>query len=57
MKEKVEEWAGMRLGRALNIMQSNFNIILKAKGRNCKILSKNCILERLLQQQNGKGIK
>lgn len=50
-------WTEMRFERALNITQSNFNIILKAKGINCEVLSKNCILERPFQQQNGKGIK
>ena len=47
----------MRLGRALNIMQNNFNIILKVKGNNFKVLSKNRTLEKSLQQQNRIGIK
>ena len=38
-------------------MQNNFNIILKVKGNNFKVLSKNRTLEKSLQQQNRIGIK
>ena len=56
-KKRLKIQVRMKLGRALNTMQNNFNIILKVKGNNFKVLSKNDTLERSLQQQNGIGIK